>query len=131
MKRLITRSDALPQHMQDELASMGAALDKKYGPTAHMVGTMLENLAQVCAMVRANNMTDEQRVQAWERSKDVCNEVIRTFGRLFNLEPEHVVAVANAYRDFSHRVEEELLGAEILDETKGEAAAAIAKAKLH
>lgn len=131
-KKLIMRSDSLPQHLQTELATMQSTLDQRYGVAAHLVGTTLENLTSVCAMVRTGNtMTDDERAAAYERSREVCADVMRTLSALLNVEQPAALAVARAYRDFSSRVEEELLGSEVLDDTKGAANDAIAKARMH
>lgn len=126
--KVIVRSDALPQHLQTELHAMQAALEQKYGPAAHMVGTMLENMANVCSMVRGE-MPAEDRAKAYERSREVCAEILSLLAHLLRVEKPAALAVARAYREFGAHAEEELLGADAaLSDTKGEALAAIAKA---
>lgn len=127
-KKIIMRSDALPSNIQDELAKMQAALESKYGPATHMVGTMLENLSQTCTMIRSD-LTPEQRKQAYERAKEVCADVISTLARLLRVERDAALAVALAYREFGVSIEEDLLGDKVLSETSDVAAAVIAKAK--
>lgn len=130
-KKVIMRSDGLPEHLQTELHGMQSTLEKKYGIQAHYMGTTIENLAQVCAMVRAKDLTDEQREQAYDRSRDVCADVLKVMGRLLQVDRDAALAVAQAYREFGLRVEEELLGNDVLDDVKGDAAAVIAKAAAH
>jgi hypothetical protein len=128
-KKIIMRSDALPQHLQAELATMETALVKRYGTAAHMVGTMMENLAQVCGMVRSE-LSPEERMAAFERSREACGEVLRVLGHVLNVEHSHAIAVAQAYQDIGKRIEEELFGADTaLASVEGEAAAVIAKAR--
>lgn len=130
--KMILRSDALPAHIQAEMKSMQAALEERYGVAAHMVGAIVENLANVCAMIRnSGDMDAEQRVVVYDRSKDVCAEVLNVLGMVLQVNRDTALAVAGAYREFSARVEEEMLGADTLNATKDDAAAAIAKAAMH
>ena len=126
-QRLIVRSDALPPHHQTELAALQSVLEKKYGVAAHMLGTMVENLANVCSMV-ASNLSPAERERAYEQSRAVCGDVISLLGHVLRVEQSQALAVAKAYRDFAGRVEEEMLGDVVLKDTAADAAAAIAKA---
>jgi hypothetical protein len=131
MKQILS-SDVLPQHMQDELASLQKTLEGKYGAAACIVGTAMENMSTVVNIIRHSaTMTTAERDAAFERARDVCGDVLRTLGTVLRVEPDSAVAVANAYRDYGARVEEELLGGEVLSRTESDALAVIAKAKLH
>jgi hypothetical protein len=124
----IVRSTELPAHLQEELTNLQAALASKYGIAACIMGTALENLTQLCAMIRHTGLTEQQRDAAHIRAREVCADIMSTLGRLLAVAPEPALAVANSFRDFNRRVEEEILGAEVLRETEGAAAAVIAKA---
>jgi hypothetical protein len=124
----IVRSTELPAHLQEELKNLQSALASKYGVAACIAGTALENLTQLCAMIRHTDLTEQQRDAAYVRSREVCADVMNIIGRLLAVEPEPVLAVADSFREFNKLVEEEILGAEVLRETEGAAAAVIAKA---
>jgi hypothetical protein len=51
MKQILS-SDVLPQHMQDELASLQKTLEGKYGAAACIVGTAMENMSTVVNIIR-------------------------------------------------------------------------------
>jgi hypothetical protein len=130
-RKIIMRSDALPPHIQAELRALQAALETKYSVATHTMGITIENLATLCNLVRSTDLTPEQRASAFEKSQDICVDVMNVLGALLKVSTKDAFAVVAAYRDFTARVEEEILGAEVLDTTKGDAMAAIAKARMH
>ena len=131
MKKVILRSDALPPHLQTELATMQRALDVRYGVASHAVGAMMTNLIQLVAMIGANDLTDEQRATAVERAKDVCGEVISVMGQALGADRASTLAVVQAYTDMTRHFEEELVGPEVLAGAQDETAAILAKAARH
>lgn len=128
--KIILRSDALPEHLQKEIGALQKALFTKYGAAACIAGTTLENLTQVCSMIRAD-LTETQKIDAYNRAREVCADVMKLLGRLLHVEPDEAIAVADSFREFTSRIEEELLGAEILQGTASAAQEAIAKAARH
>lgn len=104
------RSDTLPQALQAELATMMQAMETKYGPAATALGMHIENLANLCALVRRNDMSDDDRAVAWENGRAICGAVIRDLGQALDVNPAHAFAVAQALGEYTLNAESELYG---------------------
>jgi hypothetical protein len=125
MKKVLV-ADSLPQGMQEELASMIHAMEKKYGKAAV---TVVENLGTLVTMLASNDLED--RAGAVKAASRICNEVICSLGMALDANPEHVFAVAEALQEQTRHLNAELLGEQPhAAAVTAEADAAIARARV-
>jgi hypothetical protein len=128
MKKVLV-ADSLPQGMQEELASMIHAMEKKYGKAAVTVGMHVENLSTLVTMIASDDLED--RAGAVKAASRICNEVICSLGMALDANPEHVFAVAEALQEQTRHLNAELLGEQPhAAAVTAEADAAIARARV-
>lgn len=104
------RSNELPQNLQAELTALMQAMAAKYGTAATALGMHIENLANLCALVRRNDMSDDERAMAWENGRAICGAVVRDLGQALDVDPVHAFAVAQALGEYALNAESELCG---------------------
>lgn len=128
-KKAIMSDTQLPDTLRGELASMMRAMEAKYGATTTRLGVHIENLATVCAMMaQSGGFNGDERERAWKHSRDVCGEIIRDLGRVWNVDPEDAFKVAGALKEFSERAGAELLGENIPESVADEATQVLLRA---
>lgn len=122
----------MPAPLQAELDATLAALAKKYGAAAVMLGTHIENLATVATLVASADLQPGDRERAAAMARKICADVIRALGEALNVDPAGAFAVAQALAEYSRHAESELVGEQPVPESVISAAqAVIGKAGAH